>query len=60
VEYAQVQKAAFRLAGLSRDAAVSLAQSMGVPNFKALPSERWGEALAAIEAKVAELEAANA
>ena len=58
VDYAQVQKAAFRLAGLSRDVAIATAQSMGVPNFKALPAERWGEALRVIEAKIAELEAA--
>ena len=58
MDYSVVQKAAFRLAAINRDAAVATAQAMGVPTFKALPPERWPEAVAAIEAKIAELEAA--
>lgn len=58
VEYPVLQKAVFTLAGKSRDAASAVAQSFGVKTFKELDASRWGEALAAVQAKTAELEAA--
>jgi len=58
VEYPVLQKAVFTLAGKSRDAASAVAASFGVKTFKELDAKRWGEALAAVQAKTAELEAA--
>lgn len=58
IDYKEVQTAAFKLAGLNRDAAIALAKSMGVSTFKELPAERWAEARDAILAKIAELEVA--
>jgi hypothetical protein len=46
------------LAGKSRDAAAAVAGSFGVKTFKELPEGKWADALAAVNAKVAELEAA--
>lgn len=54
VEYAVLQKAVFTLAGKSRDAAAAVAASFGVKTFKELDSTRWAEALAAVNAKIAE------
>jgi hypothetical protein len=58
VEYPVLQKAVFALAGKSREAAAAVAASMGVKTFKELPADKWGDALAAVNAKLAELEAA--
>ncbi len=58
VEYAVLQKAVFTLAGKSREAAGAVAQSFGVKTFKELPEAKWAAALAAVQAKTAELEAA--
>ena len=58
VHYPTLQKAVFALAGKSREAAGAVAASLGVKTFKELPDTRWGEALAAVLAKSAELEAA--
>lgn len=58
VEYPVLQKAVFALAGKSREAAASVASSFGVKTFKELPAEKWADALAAVNAKLAELEAA--
>jgi hypothetical protein len=55
VDYATLQKAVFALAGKSREAAASVASSMGVKTFKELDAARWGDALAAVTAKLAEL-----
>lgn len=55
VEYPVLQKAVFALAGKSRDAAAAVAASFGVKTFKDLDAARWGEALAAVNAKIAEL-----
>lgn len=55
VEYPVLQKAVFTLAGKSREAAAAVAASMGVKTFKELDAARWGEALAAVNAKIAEL-----
>lgn len=55
VEYPVLQKAVFTLAGKSREAAAAVAASMGVKTFKELDAARWAEALAAVNAKIAEL-----
>lgn len=58
VDYPTLQKAVFALAGKSREAAAAVAASMGVKTFKDLPEAKWADALAAVNAKLAELEAA--
>lgn len=58
IEYPVLQKAVFALAGKSRDAAVAVSASFGVKTFKDLPEEKWADALAAVNAKLAELEVA--
>ncbi len=58
IDYATLQKAVFALAGKSREAAAAVAASMGVKTFKELPADKWAEALAAVNDKLAELEAA--
>lgn len=55
VEYPVLQKAVFTLAGKSREAAAEVAQSFGVKTFKDLDASKWGEALAAVNAKITEL-----
>lgn len=55
VDYPTLQKAVFALAGKSRDAAAAVAASFGVKNFKELDPAKWAEALAAVQAKTAEL-----
>ncbi len=55
VEYPVLQKAVFTLAGKSRESAAEVAQSFGVKTFKELDASKWGEALAAVNAKIAEL-----
>lgn len=55
VDYPTLQKAVFALAGKSRDAAAAVAASFGVKTFKELDASKWGEALAAVQAKTAEL-----
>lgn len=56
VDYPTLQKAVFALAGKSREAAGAAAAAFGVKTFKDLDSGRWGEALAAVQAKTAELD----
>lgn len=58
VAYPTLQKAVFALAGKSREAAAAVAASFGVKTFKELPETKWGDALAAVNAKLADLEAA--
>lgn len=58
VDYPVLQKAVFALAGKSRDAAAAVAAGFGVKTFKELPADQWADALAAVNAKLAELEAA--
>lgn len=55
VDYPTLQKAVFALAGKSREAAAAVAASLGVKTFKELDASKWGEALAAVNAKIAEL-----
>lgn len=55
VDYPTLQKAVFALAGKSREAAAAVAASFGVKTFKDLPADKWADALAAVNAKLAEL-----
>ena len=55
VDYPTLQKAVFTLANKSREAAGEVAATFGVKTFKELPEAKWGEALAAVNAKIAEL-----
>ena len=55
IDYPTLQKAVFALAGKSRDAASAVAASFGVKTFKELPADKWADALAAVNAKIAEL-----
>jgi len=54
IEYPVLQKAVFALAAKSREAATALVATFGVKTFKELPAEKWAEALAAVNAKLAE------
>lgn len=54
VDYPTLQKAVFALAGKSRDAAAAVAKSFDVKTFKELPEAKWGDALAAVNAALAE------
>lgn len=58
VDYPTLQKAVFALAGKSREAAAEVAASMNVKTFKELGQGAWAGALLAVNAKLAELEAA--
>ena len=58
VDYPVLQKAVFALAGKSRDAAAAVAAGFNVKTFKELPADQWADALAAVNAKLAELESA--
>lgn len=58
IDYATLQKAVFALAGKSREAAAAVAASFGVKTFKELDADKWGEALGAVQEKLAELESA--
>lgn len=55
VDYPTLQKAVFTLAGKSREAAAAVAASFGVKTFKELDASKWGDALAAVNTKIAEL-----
>ena len=54
VDYPTLQKAVFALAGKSRDKAAAVAGSFGVKTFKELPEAKWADALAAVNAALAE------
>lgn len=57
VDYPTLQKAVFALAGKSREDAAIVAASFGVKTFKELPQDKWGEALDAVNHRLAQLEA---
>ena len=60
IEYSVLQKSVFALAGLpdvGPEATKALAATFGVATFKALDPSRWAEALEAVKARTAELEA---
>lgn len=54
IEYPVLQKAVFALAGKSREAAAAVAASFGVKTFKELDASKWGDALTAVNAALAE------
>lgn len=54
VDYPTLQKAVFALAGKSREAAAAVAADLGVKTFKELTEDKWAEALAAVNAALAE------
>lgn len=63
IPYAQLQKAVFGLAGKGDEgkaACAALCAEFKVKTFKELPADKWAEALKAVEAKQAELEAVPA
>lgn len=55
VDYPTLQKAVFALAGKSRTAAAEVVASFNVKTFKDLEPAQWGKALAAVNAKLAEV-----
>lgn len=59
MKYDVLKKAVVALATKSRDAAMAVAGEFGVANFQALNEARWPEALAAVEAKLVELNSAD-
>ncbi len=55
LDYAVLQKAVFALAGKSKEAALEVNSKFGVKTMKDLPESKRREALAAVNAKIAEL-----
>ena len=55
VDYATLQTAVLALHKLDATAAKPIAEAMGFPNFKAMPAERWAEALEKVKAKTEEV-----
>lgn len=52
VAYADLQKAVLQLYKTDKAAAAAIASGMGYETFKVMPSERWAEALALVNAKL--------
>lgn len=48
VAYADLQKAVLKLYAIDKASAADIARGMGYETFKAMPAERWGEALAQV------------
>lgn len=64
VDYPTLQKAVFKLSGIVKGAdldaqehVLSIAKGLGADTFKVLKPEQWADALAAVNAKIADLEA---
>jgi len=55
VTYAELQAAVLKLHKADATAAKPIAEGMGFVNFKAMPEDKWPEALAKVEAKLAEV-----
>ena len=55
VTYAELQAAVLKLHKADPTAAKPIAEGMGFPNFKAMPGDKWPEALKLVEAKLAEV-----
>lgn len=53
VSYADLQKAVLALYKVDKAKAAGIAQDMGFDTFKAMPAERWAEALAKVNAALA-------
>jgi hypothetical protein len=55
VTYAELQAAVLRLHKADSTAAKPIAEGMGFANFKAMPEEKWADALKLVEAKLVEV-----
>lgn len=55
VEYSELQAAVLALHKLDATAAKPIAEAMGFPNFKAMPDDKWAEALQKVKAKTEEV-----
>ena len=55
VTYAELQAAVLKLHKQDSTAAKPIAEGMGFPNFRAMPEDKWPEALKLVEAKLAEV-----
>lgn len=53
VTYAELQAAVLKLHKADATAAKPIAEGMGFPNFKAMPDDKWAEALGKVEAELA-------
>jgi len=58
IDYSVLKAAVLKLVAISTDAAVKVNASFGVGSMKELDQSRWAEALAAVNAKIAELQEA--
>ena len=58
VDYPTLQKAVAKLFAKDAKAPVQIAKDLGFDTFKAMPADKWGAALDAVNAKLAELEIA--
>lgn len=58
LDYAVLKAAVLRLVAISTDAAVKVNAGLGVSSMRELDQARWPEALAAVNAKIAELQQA--
>ena len=54
VDYPTLQKAVLQLYARDRAAAAAIATEMGYANFKVMPPDLWADALAKVNAKLAE------
>ena len=54
VSYAELQAAVLKLHRADSNAAKPIAEGMGFPNFKAMPDDKWPEALEKVNAALAE------
>lgn len=54
VTYAELQASVLKLHKLDSNAAKPIAEGMGFPNFKAMPDDKWAEALGKVEAALAQ------
>jgi rRNA maturation endonuclease Nob1 len=59
IDYPTLQKAVFKLASISREACTEVAQQFGRTTFKDSPADIWDKALAAVNAKIEELQTAE-
>lgn len=60
IDYPTLQKAVVALHKVDPQAALDIAKGMGFENFKAMPADKWAEALALVNTKAAELAEAAA
>jgi hypothetical protein len=56
VQYADLQAAVIKLCQIDKSRALPIAQGLGAATFKLLPMDKWAEALAKVNATIAELQ----